>query len=199
MQELIQKYLDVKSSRLLLLGSIGLLFLLNLICVTILSQLYATNLVFIILLVTITAGVCGIAAWLYIFRYNDTFENQDFESGQQIRNVPRGYKEIFSQPVDPIGNLHLWRITAEKQKKYLEIGPQIVEELENYLERHCDIYRIGSFGDMVKFDPDQHVFLQEADDSKGELDVPAKGARVKIIEPGWEWRQDQILRRPRVR
>jgi hypothetical protein len=198
---LIKKYLSSEMIQGALLVSILILLLTNLGLWLSANRAQALNgyLAFGLLLVIVLASLAGLLAWLY-YANRVVLEAEDVvEAARQRPRVPAGYHKIFSQPVDPIGNLYLWRITAEKQKKYLEAGPQIVEELENYLERHCDIYRIGAFGDLVRFDPDRHVFLQEADDTKGELAVPAKGARVKVIEPGWQWRQDQILRRPRVR
>jgi hypothetical protein len=154
-----------------------------------------------VFLLIFLSGLGGLLSCLYYA--NLKTGETDEEASLVIKpKLPEGYRQIFSQPVDPIGNLYLWRVTTEIQKDYLAMGPEIVAELENYLERHCDIHRVGAFGEIVQFNDNEHIFLYEADDSKEEADKPGKPAnraRVKIIEPGWVWGKDQILRRPRVR
>ena len=103
--------------------------------------------------------------------------------------VLRAYKDIFSRPVDPVGELHNWRILANIGDYQIDDGIYRVEELENFLEIHCKIKRIGRYGEQVLFDPSLHK-------PKDNIEIPPK-TPVYIVEPGWQW-QEQTLRYPKV-
>lgn len=103
----------------------------------------------------------------------------------------RAYKDLFSQPVDPIGELHVWRVRAQRGEQGLNEGIRLVQELEHFLRNHCGVNLVGTYGQEVQYEPDKQVGVKEG--------IP-RGRLVHIVSPGWKRTQDAMpLRRPRVR
>jgi hypothetical protein len=98
------------------------------------------------------------------------------------------YKDLFAQYVDPIGNLHIWRVEAERTNTDSEEAIRHVRELERFLQRHCDITLIGELGEKVVYNSKLYYARPEL----------TNGTQVEIVAPGWKWR-DIYLRYPTVR
>jgi hypothetical protein len=98
------------------------------------------------------------------------------------------YRDLLSSPLDPIGDLHRWRLQVEVGERELGDGPSYVKALEEYLREHCSISLLGRYGEQVSFDPRLYKPLS------AEL---RQGMSAKIVAPGWKWRET-ILRYPEV-
>lgn len=141
------------------------------------------------ILVAATSAVCAFSGLAIVTRSPFGVDEEPVtDTNDPSGSVLSAYKDLFAQYVDPIGNLHLWRVEAERNNKDIDDAIRYVRELEEYLERKCDITRVGELGEEVAYDPKLHYARPE---------VPA-GTRVEIIAPGWKWRGIP-LRYPTVR
>jgi len=124
--------------------------------------------------------------------------------------LPKAYYDIFSQPIDPIGNLHIWykknahrlisdegglsRVEYTNEQKILSEGISRVIYLQKFLSRHCELEVFGEYGNDVVFDPN----LYAVDESVAGHVKYREGMNVKIFSPGWRWKE-KVIRFPKVK
>jgi len=143
------------------------------------------------IVVPLLMGLALVAAGMYLNKQYVPPKRSTTFSRRSTEPVPRLYRDLLAQPVDPIGDLHVWRMQAEQNPRRLRDGLALVRELERFLDEQCDVEMIGHYGQQVVYEPAKQIAVIE--------EIPP-GKQVKVVAPGWKHKQDtRPLRYPRVR